>query len=630
MRRSVFRFLSLAGVSLLGAYAGGLGGPNGAGGGLGVSQAHAASPPPAQTVLTNGYIYTVNTKNSVAQAIAVRDGTIVYVGTDKGARRFIGPATQVTDLHGHMVMPGLVDGHMHPLDGGRLLISCSLNYEALTIPQFQARISACLKDPKLNKPQGWLIATSWFQEAMQPAGTVLTKAALDAVDAKTPIIVKSSFFHSFLLNSAALKRAGITASTKAPPGGSIIHDKDGNPTGLLEDTAVSLVDSVLPAPTAEEDKTAAAAALAAMRKQGITTFLDAWALDPALTAFTTLQKQGQLTARAHFAVWVDPKDGADVPKVVSLLKTQAARYDQGPVSTAPSITVRNAKLFMDGVISAPALTGVVLDPYFVNKGTAEHPDWQPGTSRGPAPYFPPEVLAPLLLGITQAGFDPHMHADGDGAVRIALDAIETARKADPKSTFRPAIAHDEMVSPADRGRYKPLDTVAVLSFQWEKPGPDTVDSGRDYLGPQRFADMEPAALLEQTGTRIAYGSDWPVDKLNEWFALKVGATRKNAPDISPQYAGQLGTQPPLSRASVLRAITMNSSWELQQDKQTGSLEPGKLADLIILDRNVMQVPVDDIANTQVLLTMVGGKVVYSTGAFAPATDGPATAAPATP
>jgi predicted amidohydrolase YtcJ len=172
--------------------------------------------------------------------------------------------------------------------------------------------------------------------------------------------------------------------------------------------------------------------------------------------------------------------------------------------------------------------------------------------------------------------------------------------------------------------------VAVLSFQWEKPGPDTVDSGRDYLGPQRFADMEPAALLEQTGTRIAYGSDWPVDKLNEWFALKVGATRKNAPDIAPQYAGQLGTQPPLSRASVLRAITMNSSWELQQDKQTGSLEPGKLADLIILDRNVMQVPVDEIANTQVLLTMVGGKVVYSTGAFATATDGPATDSPATP
>ncbi|MBS4074112.1 amidohydrolase [Ameyamaea chiangmaiensis] len=587
---------------------------------LGAGGAAAASSPSADSVLENGFVYTVDPADHVAQALAVRDGRVIYVGTTGGVKRFVGPSTQVIDLKGRMVMPGLVDGHMHPLAGGRLLIGCSLDYQPLTVPDFQNRIRACLADPRQPKPKGWLIVNSWFQEAMRPAGTVLDKSVLDAIAPDTPIMVQSSFFHSFLLNSAALKRAGITAATKAPAGGAILHDAQGAPTGLLEDTAATLVNAVLPAPSDEDDVHAADAALRAMRHQGVTSFLDAWAEDPDLKAFTALQRQGRLTARAHFAVWVDPKDAGDPAKVVAHLREQARSFDQGALGTTPGISVRNAKLFMDGVIAAPALTGVEIDPYYVNRGTVDHPDWQPGTSRGPAPYFPPAELAPLLRAIADAGFDPHMHADGDGAVRIALDAVAAVRKAEPGVDMRPAIAHDELVAPADRGRYKPLDAVAVLSFQWEKPAPDTIDSGRDYLGPERFADMEPASLLERTGTRIAYGSDWPVDKLDEWFALKVGATRRNAPDSDPRYRGQLGAQPPLSRPSVLRDITMNSSWELRSDDQTGSLESGKLADLIVLDRNVLRVPADDIANTHVMLTMVGGHIVYSDGRVAPARD----------
>jgi len=568
-----------------------------------------AATPPADIVLTHGFIYTGDSARRVADAVAIRKGVIALIGSNRDVMRQIGAQTQVIELHGRMVMPGLVDGHMHPLDGGRLLITCSLDYAALTVGEFQSGIRKCLQNPRLiNK--GWMIASSWFQEAMKPAGTVLTKAALDAVDANTPIVVRSSFFHSFLLNSAALRKAGITAVTKAPPGGAIIRDSHGEPTGLLEDAAISLVDAVIPAATPEDNLRAAQAALDAMRRQGITSFLDAWALDPALTAFSTLQKEGKLTARAHFAIWINPKDGSDVPRVVSFLKSKRKQYDQGTLTPVPTITVRSAKLFMDGVIAAPALTGILLDPYYVNKGTTTHSDWQPGTSRGPAPYFPPSVLHPLLAGIVDAGFDPHMHADGDGGVRIALDAIESVRRRAPTLDLRPAIAHDELVSPQDRIRFKPLDTVAVLSFQWEKPAPDTVDSGRNYLGPARFADLEPASLLERSGTRIAYGSDWPVDPLNEWFALKVGATRRNSPDSPPPYQGQLGNQPPLSRESVIRAITLNSSWELRQDDKTGTLEPGKFADLIILDRNILHIPVDQIADTKVLLTMVGGKIVY--------------------
>jgi predicted amidohydrolase YtcJ len=155
----------------------------------------------------------------------------------------------------------------------------------------------------------------------------------------------------------------------------------------------------------------------------------------------------------------------------------------------------------------------------------------------------------------------------------------------------------------------------VLSFQWEKPASDTVDNARDYLGPARYRYMEPAGYLAAAGARIAYGSDWPVDPLDEWFALKVGVTRTNAASALPKYAGRLSTDAGLSRAAVLRAITMNSSYELHQEGETGSLEVGKLADLIVLDRNVLTVPAEDIANVHVLQTVVGGTVVYQADNF---------------
>ncbi|GBQ31161.1 amidohydrolase [Gluconacetobacter azotocaptans] len=577
---------------------------------------------PADIVFTNGYVYSVDSKDHVFQALAVRGGRIVYIGDDGGAASYAGPKTRRIDLKGHMMMPGLVDGHMHPLEGGQNLIGCSLDYLPLTVGGFSDRVRACAADPSFRNTSGGLVVRNWFQEAMKPVGTRLTKQVLDAIDATHPIVVRSSFGHSALLNSAALRLAGITATTQAPPGGEIVHDAAGQPTGMLEDEAQNLIAPVDPPSTPQEDVRAAAASLAAMRAQGVTGFLDAWALDKDLAAYAALQRQGALTARAHFAPLVDPAHAADIAGNVGRLKAIAARYDQGPIGVAPSVTVRNVKLFMDGVITAPAMTGVLLAPYRVNRGTAAAPRWEPGPSSGPAPYFPPAVLGPLLQGLVTAGFDPHMHADGDGAVRIALDGVQAMRAALPQADARPAIAHDELVDPADRPRFKALGAVPVLSFQWEKQAPDTVEGARDYLGPDRVRDIEPASLLAQAGARIAYGSDWPVDPLNEWFALKVGVTRTNAPEAGPRYAHPLGDEPGLSRAEVLRAITMNSSWELRSDTQTGSLEPGKLADLIVLDRNVMQVPANDIANTKVLVTMVGGRIVYSTGALAPKANGP--------
>ncbi|HVO26122.1 MAG TPA: amidohydrolase family protein, partial [Candidatus Margulisiibacteriota bacterium] len=186
----------------------------------------------------------------------------------------------------------------------------------------------------------------------------------------------------------------------------------------------------------------------------------------------------------------------------------------------------------------------------------------------------------------------------------------------PGRDIRPGLAHCELVDPADYPRFHELNVTPVLSFQWEKPASDTVEGSIDSLGPKRYPYIEPAGYLAAKGARIAYGSDWPVDPLDEWFALQVGVTRKARPDAPPKYAGRLGNDPGLSQAAVIKAITLNAAYELHEDKYIGSLEVGKFADLIVVDRNVSAIPPDQIAATKVLRTVVGGRVVYDSGEIA--------------
>ena len=569
----------------------------------------------ADTVYRHAYVYTVDPGDSVQQALAVRAGRIVYVGGDAGTAALVGPQTTVFDLHGRMLMPGLVDGHMHPLQGGSSLLKCNLNYEQLGVAELQARIQACLDKTRPLEPDTWLEVVNWFQEGMVPAGVHTNRATLDALKTKRPILVESSFGHTALVNSRALQLAGVTAQTQDPLGGKVGRDASGNPSGILEDAAQEPVAKLIPAPTAADNVKSAAAALDALRKQGITTFLDAAAETPSLDAFAAVKREGKLTARAHFALLITPPQGADPTKAAAAVKSLAQRYDQGALAPDPALTVRNVKLFLDGVITAPALTGAMLTPYWSRQGAAASPHWAPSTNRGPDVYFPASVLSQLLIEVAGAGLEPHMHADGDRAVREGLDGIGALRRKFPDRDIRAAVAHNEIVDPADFPRYQQLNVIPVLSFQWEKQAPDTVEGAREYLGPARYKYIEPAGFLAAAGARIAYGSDWPVDPLDEWFALKVGVTRINAPQPDHKYAGRLSQDKGLSRKEALRAITMNSSYELHQDRDTGSLEVGKLADLVVLDRNFFDIPAEQIAEIKVLQTVVGGRVVYQSDRF---------------
>ena len=578
-----------------------------------------AAESPADSVYRHGFFYTVDAKDSIAQALAVSGGRIIYVGTDAGAERLIGPKTEIVDLGGRMVMPGLIDGHMHPVEGGASLLKCNLNYASLTVTEFQARIQACLDARKQESQDKWLEVVNWFRYDMRPKGVSVTRTTLDALHTRRPIVVRDSFGHTSLANSRALALAKIAAATPDPVGGRIARDASGAPTGILEDAAQEPVESLLPKPTRADHVAAARAALDALRRQGVTSFLDAVGETSDVEAFAEIERSGALTARAHFAPPIRPAEVPDLDaarKAVARIVAIAHRYDEGAVRPMPSISVRNVKLFMDGVITAPANTGALLEPYFENRGTAEAPRFEPASRREPDVYFPAPILKEILIGVGQHGIDPHLHTDGDLAVRAGLDGVQAMRQALGGRDVRPAFAHCELVDPADYARFAQLNTIPVLSLQWGKPAADTIEGARDTLGPSRHDRIEPSGFLAAKGARIAFGSDWPVDPLDEWFALQVGVTRAARAGAPPEHRGRLGKDPGLSIAAVLRAITANAAYELHDDRETGSLEAGKFADFIVLSQNVTSVPATDIASTKVLRTVVGGRTVFDSGELA--------------
>jgi predicted amidohydrolase YtcJ len=570
-------------------------------------------------VMRNGYVYTVDGKNSVQQAIAVTGGKIVYVGSDEGVAAYIGAQTQMIDLAGRMLMPGFVDAHMHPGDGGRAMTLCDLKYQTMTRKVFQQTIQACLDADKDKGPDVWLEVGSWDRMGMTGLDGDPDKSTLDALKTTRPIQVRSTDFHTVLTNSRGLAVAGINRHTANPGDGKYVRDSAGNPTGICEDGAADAMAAVVPPATDAEKLNQTRAALDAMRRQGITSFFDALSGPENGKAFTTLQQSGELTARALLAIKLDPAAAAaDPAKTIAEAKALANTYDQGEAKVAPGVSMRHVKLFMDGIINAPADTGAMLAPYLRNTGTDAAPKWTSGNNVGEL-YFPAQVLNPLLLKAVQAGLDPHLHATGDRAVRDSLNGIEYVRRQLPGNGFRPTITHAESVDPADYGRFKALDVTANMSFQWAQQAPSTVDGTSEHLGADRFARMEPSGSISRAGGRVAYGSDWPVDPLDEFLALKIGVTRSGDPlnphSYGPKYAGRLNADPALSRADVLKSITMNAAEQLRLDSVVGSIEVGKFADVIVLDKNFMQVPDDELARNDVLLTVVGGKVVWAKAPF---------------
>ncbi|WP_395702467.1 amidohydrolase [Aquabacterium sp.] len=583
---------------------------------------------PADIVLRGGKVVTMDGQRRMAQAVAVRAGRIAFVGSDADAAQRIGPGTKVIELGGRMLMPGFVDAHLHALAGGRALLLCDLAYAPLTRPQLAQKLQACLDATPEAGADTWLEAVNWDRQSTAALDADPTRALLDNLKTTRPIAVTSSDFHSVLANSRAFALAGITAATPDPAGGKFLREAGGAPSGICEDAAGFQLKAAIPPDSEADQLKQGRAALAALREQGITSFMDAAAGEPHLRVFKALRERGELTARVNLAINLDAEHANTAPAdEIAQAKALAAQADAGAPVPAPGVRARVVKVFVDGVVNAPADTGALLTPYLQNAGTEATPQWVPGSNLGQL-YYTPASLQALMLATVDAGLDMHLHATGDRAVRTALDAVAATRQQRPGADFRPAIAHDETVAVADYPRFAALDVMATMSFQWGQRAPYSIGDTEHHLGVDRFARMEPSGSLRRAGARIVHGSDWPIDPFDTFLALKVGVTRSGDPanphsaaSLAPVFEGPINADPALSRDDVLAAITVNAAQQLRLEKEIGSLENGKFADLIVLERDFLTVPDAELGRNRVLLTMVGGQVVSAldglAGALAP-------------
>lgn len=571
----------------------------------------------ADVIYFNGYIYTADAQNSVVDAIAIAAGRVLACGDIQQLQSYVGAKTEQIDLQGKMMMPGIIDGHMHPFWGGEQLSGCHLNYESLTIEQILARVQQHLDKDVLKGENDWLKVTAWLRQGMIPAGIDMYRSDMDRLNTKRPVILFSNDCHTMLANSRALELFGIDKNAPEPSDGKIGKYPNGELNGILEDApAMRAVDSI-PSLTAEQAVKVAALVQNALNAQGVTAVMDARVSAKQLDAFSELQKQGQLTLRFQAAREITPDDAHCVEAVAGAVEKAvefANRYHQAEWQPEPGIGLRNIKMFVDGVLQPPTMTASLLEPYTINKGTETEPDWQV-TDRYGDLYFTPEILDELMEKIAAAGFDPHLHTVGEGAVSIALDAIEKMRIAHPDKDIRPGLAHNELVNAKDYARFARLGAIACLSFQWAAPTPELIVAERHMLGEQRFQELEPIAKFIDAGAVVAFGSDWPIDGLDEWYDLKVAATRqgRTVDGVTPP---RLDNDRNLTVTEVLRAATIDSAYAQHREDVIGSLEVGKFADMIVLDRNVFNIPAEDIENVKVLRTVVGGKMVYNSASKA--------------
>ncbi|MFG6176887.1 amidohydrolase [Halomonas sp. THAF12] len=601
---------------------------------------------PADTVLRDGSLYTVDAEHPSAEALAVRDGVIVYVGDEAGVEAYVGPDTRVIDLDGRMVMPGLQDAHIHGITAGRA--QCDLDYRPLSVDEFTAHLEGCLADPAFGaQPDDWLTVEHWYVQFLKPRGTEIDKAVLDAIDTERPIIVHDVWGHAALANSRALALAGIDADTPDPQGGVIKHDDQGQPNGWLYDDAQFLVDEAMPERPPLNALDAARRGLAVLAEEGITSFQAQSESRDTVETFARLREAHGLTARAHFLIDSGARTGDDLAAFIDeldVIREAFERPEQLPLQVRawrpgeqqgerlvaePGVAVAGVgEVMADGILQAPTQTAALLEPYRVNAGSVAAPDWQPGDNRGEA-YIDAETLGEMATRFAERGYQTQIHAIGDRAVRNTLDAFAMLREADataPQASgydrggdSRPLMSHAELVDAADHERFAGLGVVPVMSYQWAKPAPDSTDAVKPYLGAERWAGYEPEGELAAAGAKIAYGSDYPVDPLDHWFALEAAVLREAdwGPEF-PAYAGDLNAeQQALSLEAAIRGITLNAAYAMHQDEVTGSLVVGKLADLLVLDQNLFEIPAEDISETQVLMTMVGGDVVHRAEAFQP-------------
>ena len=542
--------------------------------------AAAASAPaaPAELVLTGAAVYTMDAARSWAEAVAIRDGRIVFVGSAEGARAYTGPETRVLDLPGRMVLPGFHDAHIHPVSGGVELTQCDLNdlpdEKAVT-----AKVRACAD---AARPGEWVVGGGWALPVFQ--GGLALKTTLDAITGGRPAYLSAADGHSAWVNTSALAIAGVTAATKDPENGRIERDARGEPVGTLRESAMDLVGRHVPSPTATQRLEGLGRALAKLGAAGVTAVQEASASRAALETYREAEKQGKLTVRVTAALSTDLTRGPEQVADLERLRAEFASARLRPVA---------AKIFADGVIEGR--TAAMIEPYLDRPGFRGEPN------------LPAAKMDAFVARLAEAGFNVHVHAIGDRAIRETLDAMEKARAVRVARDLRFQIAHAQVIRPEDVPRFRTLGVVANFQPLWAYADPYIQDLTWPAMRRELWDAIYPVRSVARAGGVVAFGSDWSVTSLVPLEIVQVALTRQS-PDEQPIEVMQPDER--LDLPEALAACTIGAAYAMGLEKETGSIEAGKRADLVVLAENLFEVPPRRLGRTKVLMTLLDGQAVY--------------------
>lgn len=541
----------------------------------------------ADIVYQNGFVYTVDGVRSRAQAFAIRDGKFLSVGSNEDMKAVTGKDTKVIDLKGHMVMPGMVDSHIHALRGALTALGMAFPVTA-SVDDIKTALKKFIADKKLKKGD-WVEGAKWEHDYKK-----LNAKMLDEVSPDNPVFLHDWTNHLAWVNSAALKAAKITKDTPDPQGGVIDRDSSGNPTGTLHDKALGLITAVMPPPTPETVEKRAVWIFNKLNKFGITGIVTAQ-LDPVrLKAYRDLESKNKLTIRIQGS-W-DFNTRYVTTSLEEQSKTFMTREKRGKNSAL--INVDGVKVYMDGVPNDAMEGGSPMIDSYVT-----HPTF--GT-----PSIDEATFTTWMRLFDSEGLKVMAHATGSLSVRHWLNAVEATRRANGKGT-RHHLAHSMLIYPEDLDRFNFEQSnfvTEVSPYQLWVPDP-AIRNWPKIIGRDRFdLTFSPIKSIIDAGAVVAYGSDWDnIPEPDPWFALEGMITR--------QYPGkpELGQLNPDERVDIETAIqifTRNGSITIGKEKETGTIEPGKSADFIVINQNLLKIPTNKIHKTKVLKTVLQGHTVY--------------------
>jgi predicted amidohydrolase YtcJ len=547
---------------------------------------HLADAQPAATLaLVNGKVWTVNDGQPRAEAVACLGSRIVGVGSNADIRKWIGPGTQVIDLGGKLVLPGFNDAHVHFVDGGGNLASVQLR-DTKSEAQFRERLA----EFAARLPAGrWITGGDWDHENWTPA-RLPTRQLIDEASAGHPVFVERLDGHMALANSQALKMAGITRDTPDPPGGTIVRDAAGEPTGVLKDAAMGAVDRVMPAVSGEQIADAVRAAMRYAAEHGVTSVQDMSASPAILRVYQELLARGELTVRIAgqqpLATW----------ERLAAIGLHAAFGGE-------KLHIGGLKGFADG--SLGSTTALFFEPYLDAPNT---------TGLANSEMIPESKMLNHILGADRAGLQVHIHAIGDKANHMILDMYEEAEKRDGPRDRRFRIEHAQHLRSDDIPRFGKLHVIASMQPY------HCIDDGRwaeKRIGPERAKGTYAFRTLLDTGAVLAFGSDWPVAPMVPLVGIYAAVTRRTLDGKHPD--GWVPEQK-IGVTEAIRAYTMGSAYASFDDKIKGSIEPGKLADMVVVSEDILTAPPVEIEKARVETTIFDGKVIYRRGASGSRTE----------